>query len=102
MKKILERSVSIRTRHLSWFGSSNSAKKSGLFGNQLNKPSDFDRETKEAIADIQTCVSNVVNTDIENVVEAVDSLSNRICLTADMSDCIRSIHPDDNIAEAAD
>lgn len=85
MKKILERSVSIRTRHLSWFGSSNSAQKSGLFGKQLNKPSDFDRETKEAIADIQTCVSNVVNTDIENVVEAVDSLSNRICLTADMS-----------------
>ena len=85
MKKIFERSVRVRARRLSWFGNSKNGGKSGLFGNNLRKPTDFERDTKEAIADIEKCVDVVVNSRIEDVVEAVDSLSNRICITADMS-----------------
>lgn len=97
LKRIVEQSV----RQASWFGRKASSQ-AGLFGKQISTPGDFERETQTAIGDISDHVNYAVNADVSNVVEAVDSLSNRICLTADLSDCIRSIHPDANIADAAD
>lgn len=89
-------------RNLSWFARRNSASSCGLFQKGYVLPADFEQETTKAIIEIEDYVNKAVNSDIENVVDAIDTLSNRICLTADLSDCVRSIHPDEKIADSAD
>jgi len=98
--KPVSRQVSRQLRKLSWFRRQSAS--AGLFKKGYSTPNDFNAETSRAIDEIQSCVNDVRNSDIESVVEAIDTLSNRICLTADLADCVRSIHPVSEIADSAD
>ena len=54
----------------------------GLFQKGYTSSEDFISETNIAINEIDECVKKAVNSGPETVVDAIDTLSNRICLTA--------------------
>ena len=56
-------------------------KKSGLFLKGYNNPSDFVKETKHARKEVEQLTTLAVGSKDENVVENIDNLSNRLCLT---------------------
>ena len=56
-------------------------KKSGLFLKGYNNPSDFMKETKNARKEVERLTSLAIGSNDENVVENIDNLSNRLCLT---------------------
>ena len=56
-------------------------KKSGLFLKGYNSPSDFVKETKNARKEVERLTSLAIGSNDENVVENIDNLSNRLCLT---------------------
>jgi len=87
-------------RHLSLFGKSTS--KPGLFLKGYNNPHDFVAETKTAKEEIGRLTQVAMKSGDDDIVENIDNLSNRLCLTADLADCIRALHGDEQMARAAD
>ena len=67
-----------------------------------NCPEDFKSETEISKKEIESLTQIAINSDKGNVVENIDNLSNRLCLTADLADCVRALHPNKQIAQAAD
>ena len=67
-------------RHLSLFGGK-SRTKNGLFLKGYNHPRDFVAETKQAKAEIGRLTALAIKSGDDDVVENIDNLSNRLCLT---------------------
>ena len=52
-----------------------------LYKKGYNSPSDFINETKNATAEVDRLTKLAISSTNENVVENIDNLSNRLCLT---------------------
>ena len=69
-------------RRLSWPSLKNEkSAKVGLFQKGYNGPSDFVKETKVATDEVKQLTRLAVESTNDNVVENIDNLSNRLCLT---------------------
>ncbi|KAI6225444.1 Mitochondrial intermediate peptidase [Aphelenchoides fujianensis] len=90
------------------FARPNSSRQLGLFGNStLRTPEDFGRAVGEVAADCGTLIREIVvpferRHIKKKSVALLDDISNRICTIADLSDCVRNMHPNAAFADAAD
>ena len=74
----------VSSRSLKWFKSSQSAG-SGLFLKGYKSEKDFHAETKTALTQVNHLTDLAIKSSNDNVVENIDNLSNRLCLTGDFS-----------------
>ncbi|CAD5229561.1 unnamed protein product [Bursaphelenchus okinawaensis] len=76
------------------------AKSNGIFGNdKLKCPADFDRVTDTVIEQSEHLVNEILQPyqkrkTRKTSVKLLDDLSNTICTTADLAECVRNMHPD--------
>lgn len=71
----------ISYRNLKWFQSTKSETGTGLFLKGYKNEKDFNTETKTALAEVNHLTELAIKSDNDNVVENIDNLSNRLCLT---------------------
>ncbi|KAI6209752.1 COP9 signalosome complex subunit 6 [Aphelenchoides besseyi] len=80
----------------------------GIFGSSILKtPNDFDQAVNDVVSDCRSLISEIVmpfeqRRIKKKTVALVDDVSNRICTVADLSDCVRNMHPDPSYVIAAD
>ncbi len=75
----------------------------GLFERQiLESPGGFGKLTKETIAEASNIVDEIVKSvNSSRTVLLFDELSNALCRTADLAECIRLLHPNNEYVEQA-
>ncbi|KAI6192015.1 Mitochondrial intermediate peptidase [Aphelenchoides bicaudatus] len=79
----------------------------GLFGNpQIQSPSDFNRAFNSVVVDCEAMIKEIIvpfdqRRIKKKTVALLDDVSNRLCTIADLSSCVRNMHPDSNYLEAA-
>ena len=75
----------------------------GLFGRSiLSSPEGFNQATEDTIADANKIVDEIVKSvDPNKIVDLFDDLSNTLCRTADLAECIRLLHPKKEYVEQA-
>ena len=71
----------VSSRSLKWFKSSQSEAGSGLFLKGYKSEKDFNAETQTALAQVNHLTDLAIKSNNDNVVENIDNLSNRLCLT---------------------
>ena len=79
------------SRNLKWFQSSKSESGSGLFLKGYKSEKDFNAETKTALAEVNHLTDLAIQSNNDNVVENIDNLSNRLCLTGDLVEMLQSM-----------
>ncbi|KAI6232043.1 Peptidase family M3 containing protein [Aphelenchoides besseyi] len=90
------------------FSRPNNTKQLGIFGTPILKtPNDFDQAVNDVVSDCRSLISEIVmpfdqRRIKKKTVALVDDVSNRICTVADLSDCVRNMHPDSSYVIAAD
>ena len=86
-------------------GSSSPAETTGLFGNPLLKsPKGFNVATQRAIKeaeDIVKCICGAAPLPPVELIEKFDELSDTLCRVADVAECIRQVHQEPSMREAA-
>ena len=78
---------------------------SGLFDNvKLSTPDGFQRSASEAIRKSSLLVDEI-NAKVQHpgieIIDKMDELSDTLCRVADLAECIRQVHPDQQVAQKA-
>ena len=77
----------------------------GLFDNtRLSKPDGFETSAREAISKSMLLVDEInskADSPTIEIIDKMDELSDTLCRVADLAECIRQVHPEQEVAERA-